>query len=48
MPLPIGFTHPTGKQNVISSINQFLVDQIDGGFVYDGLTTDLPGGKTFF
>ncbi len=48
MPLPSGFTHPTGKQNVISSINQFLVDEIGGGQVYDGITTTLSGGNTFF
>ena len=48
MPLPSNFSHPTGKQSVISSINQFLVDEIGGGLVYDGITTTLPGGSTFF
>ncbi len=48
MPLPSGFIHPTGKQNVISSINQFLIDEIGGGEVYDGIATVLPGGKDFF
>ncbi len=48
MPLPSGFVHPTGKQNVLSSINQFLVDEIGGGFVYDGIATALPGGTDFF
>ena len=48
MAIPANFINPTGKQNLISSINQFMVDQIDGGFVYDGITTALPGGKDFF
>jgi len=48
MPLPLSFTHPTGKQNVISSFNQFFVDEIEGGEVHDGTSTTLTGSNTFF
>lgn len=48
MPIPSSFVNPTGKQNVISSINNFLIDQIGGGEVYDGESTSLSGGNTFF
>lgn len=48
MPLDSDFQNPTGKQSLISSFNQFLVDEIGGGFVYDGITTELPVDKTFF
>jgi len=48
MPLPSGFKPKAGKQNVVSSFNQFLVDQIGGGQVYDGISTQLPVGKDFW
>ena len=48
MALDPAFVNPTGKQNLLSSINQFFVDQIGGGQVYDGITTTLGVGKTFF
>lgn len=48
MPLPSGFVPPTGKQNVITSFNKFLIAEIGGGQVHDGIATALPGGKTFW
>lgn len=39
---------PSGKQNLISSINEFLVANIPEGEVYDGQATTLSGGKEFF
>ena len=48
MPLPSDFTHPTGKQSVISSLNQFFIDEIDGGEVHDGTATEVTSPNTFF
>lgn len=48
MPIPASFISPTGKQNLISSLNQFLVDEIGGGEVHDGTATTPSGGNTFF
>lgn len=48
MPLPSNFTHPTGKQNVLSSLNQFFIDEIGGGEVHDGTATDPTGPNVFF
>jgi len=45
MPLPSNFTSKAGKQNVIASLNQFLVNEIGGGEVHDGVSTTLPSGK---
>lgn len=39
---------PSGKQNLISSINEFLVSNIPEGEVYDGQATTLSVGKEFF
>src|SRR3989304_352906 len=48
MPLPSNFVPKAGKQNVLASLNSFLVSEIGGGEVHDGVSTTLPGGKTFF
>lgn len=48
MPLPSGFVPATGKQNLMTSFNKFLVAEIGGGEVHDGISTALPGGKTFW
>ena len=48
MSLPASFLPKAGKQNLMSSFNQFLVEQLEGGQVHDGLSTTLPAGKTFW
>lgn len=48
MPLPASFTARTGKQNLMASFNHFLVEQIGGGQVHDGLSTQLAPGKAFW
>ena len=45
MPLPSNFVPKAGKQNVLASFNSFLVSEIGGGEVHDGVSTTLPGGK---
>lgn len=39
---------PSGKQNLMSSINEFLIANIPEGEVYDGQATTLSAGKEFF
>ena len=48
MSLPVGFVSKAGKQHVMASLNAFLIEQIDGGQVHDGMSTELPAGKTFW
>ena len=48
MPLPASFLPKAGKQNLMSSFNRFLVEQLEGGQVHDGISPMLPAGKTFW
>lgn len=48
MPLPSNFAPKAGKQNLMASFNGFLVSEIGGGEVHDGVSMALPGGKTFW
>lgn len=48
MALPSAFVPKAGKQNLMSSFNRFLVEQLEGGQVHDGISTTLPAGKAFW
>ena len=48
MPILSSFYPSSGKQNVMASFNNYLVSQIGGGTVHNGIDTTLPLGKTFW
>lgn len=37
---------PSGKANLLTSFNNFLVDNVASGQIHNGVQTDLPAGKT--
>ena len=48
MPLSSSFVPGSGKTQMLASLNRFLITEIGGGEVHDGISKTLPGGKTFW
>ncbi|TDI97025.1 MAG: hypothetical protein E2O29_01965 [Deltaproteobacteria bacterium] len=45
MPVPKGFVHSSGKENLMASFNNWLIENIDGGHLG---SPPLPSGEEFF